>query len=428
MAKRRRDGVTLIQPNPERRTSWRARYTDPDSGKTKWKTLPKHAQRTKADREDWCVRLSDQLERRRRELEDGATRATGTRLTDAVERYYKAHPRLRPTTVTAYQAVTDKLLAFARRHRITSTDELDRRALMRFREEVVNEPRKRMAPGGRRGKWEEGKEPRSAFSINRDLRGCRTVLGYLADADLFPRLSHDDLRRCFKQVEVPRAKKKSLKVAELRKLLDACLRHDAETFDATRGEQRGDGTVGTTLRYTPIGGFTLYVLLTGCRLGEALRADWKDVDLEDGEIHIGTESKTKVARDIDIDVTPALRRLLAAQKLRTGGRSSVWDLTEGETTAAMKRLKEYGAPTQSGWQLLRVTCQSYLASAPSIYSAASIFLAAKRGGHSVAVCEKHYAGAIKNISPEAKTLEAAMQIERHCKQVIASVGQKRRAA
>jgi integrase len=216
---------------------------------------------------------------------------------------------------------------------------------------------------------------------------------------------------------------------EICNLLDACLRHDAETFDATRDELQGNSALGTTPRHTPIGGFALYVLLTGCRLGEALRVEWKDVDLEDGEIHIGTESKTSTARGIDIDVTPALRRLLAAQKLRTGGKGSVWDLTDGEATAAMKRLKEtYGAPTQGGWQLLRVSCQSYLASAPSIYGAASVFLAAKRGGHSVAVCEKHYAGAIKNISPEAKTLEAVMQIEEQCRQVIASVGQKRRAA
>ena len=60
-------------------------------------------------------------------------------------------------------------------------------------------------------------------------------------------------------------------------------------------------------------------------------------------------------------------------------------------------------------------------SAPSIYGAASIFLTARRGGHSVAVCEKHYAGAVKNISPDARSLEAAMQIEAEAAQVIASI-------
>jgi len=81
----------------------------------------------------------------------------------------------------------------------------------------------------------------------------------------------------------------------------------------------------------------------------------------------------------------------------------------------------FGAPPTFTFQILRVTCQSYLASAPSIYGAASIFLVARRGGHSVAVCEKHYAGAVKNISPEAKSIEAAMQIEREAAQVIATI-------
>jgi hypothetical protein len=88
----------------------------------------------------------------------------------------------------------------------------------------------------------------------------------------------------------------------------------------------------------------------------------------------------------------------------------------------MHRLRrEYGAPPSFTFQICRVTCQSYLASAPSIYGAASIFLAARRGGHSVAVCEKHYAGAVKNIGPDARSLEAAMQIEREADQVVASI-------
>jgi hypothetical protein len=98
-------------------------------------------------------------------------------------------------------------------------------------------------------------------------------------------------------------------------------------------------------------------------------------------------------------------------------------LTEGEAGAAMDRLRdEFGAPKSFTFQVLRVTCQSYLASAPSIYGAASIFLAARRGGHSAEVCQRHYAGAVRNVSPEAKTLEAAMQIETEADHVIASIG------
>ncbi|MGB5219885.1 MAG: hypothetical protein WBN60_02575 [Polyangiales bacterium] len=249
-----------------------------------------------------------------------------------------------------------------------------------------------------------------------------TALRYLIDCDLFANLTHDDVRRCCKPLKVTHDRKEFLRPAQLRKLLAAVLRHDADTFGATRDEIAGIGTPGTTPKYPPIAGFVLYILLTGCRLGEALRVRREDIDLEDGEIHIDTESKTGRARDIDIAPSKALGRLLAAQKLRTSNEGSVWGLSPGEAEAGMQRVRErYGAPANFSFQILRVTCQSYLASAPSIYGAASIFLTARRGGHSVAVCEKHYAGAVKNISPDARTIEAAMQIEAEAAQVIASI-------
>jgi integrase len=254
-----------------------------------------------------------------------------------------------------------------------------------------------------------------------------TALRYLIDCDLFARLSHDDVRRCCKRLKATANRKKFLRPAQMQKLLAAALRHDADVFKATRAEHRGDGPEGNTPKHPPIAGFITYLLLTGCRLGEALRLQWEDIDLDDGNIHVGTESKTSLPRDIDIGPSPALGRLLGAQKLRTGGKGSVWRLTQGKAEAAIRRLRDtYGAPSFSQPSFLRVTCQSYLASAPSIYGAASIFLAARRCGHSVAVCEKHYAGAVKNISPKAKTIEAAMQIEKEAAQVIAGIAAPRR--
>jgi hypothetical protein len=75
---------------------------------------------------------------------------------------------------------------------------------------------------------------------------------------------------------------------------------------------------------------------------------WESIDLDDGEIHIGTESKTGKPRDIDIAPSPALARLLAAQRLRTSGTGSVWRLTEGEAETAMQRLRrEFARPKAS---------------------------------------------------------------------------------
>ena len=425
--KKRHPGVSLIKPNHERRQGWRARYRDPDSGKTKWKTVPAYA-KTKEAREDWAVRLSQRLMQRQEELDRGATRATNTPLADAIQRYYAAHPRLRPRTIAAYRASTDKLIAFAERAGVKTTDDLNRRVLMSLRDEIVNEPRQRQVAGGKRGARVRTTEPRSAYSINRDLRGCRTVLGYLADADLLARCTQDDLRRCFKLEKTPHAKKRPLKSPQLKKLLQAALRHDADTFKATRAELRGHRDMGSTPKHTPIAGFTLYVLLTGCRVGEALRVTWRDIDLDEGTIHVGTESKTSIARDVDIAVTPALRRLLAAQRLRTGGRGLVWGLTVDEAAKALQRLKaEYGAPASAGWQMLRVSCQSFLASSPSIYGSASLYLTAERGGHSIEVCRKHYANAVRNIDPDARTIEAAMGIEQEVASVVASLRARRAA-
>ena len=417
---RRHPGVVLLPADPKARTWHRVRYVDPDTGKTVRKTLDR-ALRTRAQREDYACRLSDQLARRRLELEGGAPKATGTPFADAITRYYAAHPGLRPATVDVYKPATDKLLRFAEEHRVKTVDDLDRRRLMGFREQLVNQP-KQHATKGRRGQKAEGPERRSNHSVNRELRAVSTALRYLIDCDLFARLTTDDVRRCCKPLKAPTDRKKFLRPAQLRKLLAAAVRHDRATFKATREELGGIGGKGMTPKYPPIAGFVAYVLLTSCRCGEALRVQWEDIDVDDGEIHVGTESKTHKPRDIDIAPSPALGRLLAAQRLRTGGEGSVWRLTKGEAETAMQRLRcEFGAPRNFTFQICRVTCQSYLASAPSIYGAASIFLTARRGGHSVAVCEKHYAGAVKNISPDARSLEAAMQFEAEAAQVIASI-------
>ena len=419
---RKHPGVYILPKDDAARTWFRVRYRDPDSGKITKKTLDR-ALRTRAQREDYAVKLSGRLGKRRLELEDGAVRATGTPFADAIQRYYAVHPKLRPKTVTAYRGGTDKLVRFARRHRIRTVDDLDRRKLMMFREQIVNEPKRYSAARGKRGAKHTNGDPRSAYSVNRELSGVSTALRYLIDCDLFARLTTDDVRRCCKPLKATADRKKFLRPAQTKKLLAAALRHDADTFKATRTEHRGEAPAGTTAKYPAIAPFVLYILLTGCRLGEALRQQWESIELDDGNIHIGTESKTSLPRDIDIAPSPALGGLLAAQRLRTGGRGSVvWGLTEGEAGAAMDRLRdEFGAPKSFTYQILRVTCQSYLASAASIYWAASIFLAARRGGHSVAVCEKHYAGAVKNISPEARTIESAMQIETEAAEVIASI-------
>jgi integrase len=452
MAKRKHPGVTLIRPEPARERvdsksgkvtrsgamGWRVRYVEPDTGRAVKRALDRTLT-TIAAREDYCVKLSERLGRRRLELEAGSPRATGTAFKDAIERYYEAHPNLRPKAVTAYKAATDKLVGFAKQHRVRTVDDLDRRTLMRFREMIVNQPKlHNAARGGRGGKRTNG-ERRSAHSINRELRAVATVLRYLIDADLFAKLSHDDVRRCCKPLKVSTDRKEFLRPAQMRKLLAAALRHDGDTFKATRAEHGGDAPEGSTPKYPPIAPLVAFAALSGCRFGEAIDLTWNRVDLDAldasgnavGEIYIDSSSKTAKARTIGLEVSPALRKLLAALRLKTGGKGSVFGLTPGEARAAMKRLKtQYGAPDAAGWQILRVTVATFLCNAAGIYGSASPFMESRQLGHSVITAEKFYVGLIRGIPIEAGTLETAMQIEPEVATITKTIGQvsKKRAA
>src|SRR5690606_38733016 len=123
----------------------------------------------------------------------------------------------------------------------------------------------------------------------------------------------------------------------------------------TREEHAGQRPKGTTARYDAIAPFVAFLILTGCRRGEALTLRWSDVDLDAldasgdrvGEIRLrASDVKTGRGRVIGLEVSPALRRLLAAMRLRRSKDERVFQgLTEDSVTAARARLtSEYGAP------------------------------------------------------------------------------------
>ncbi len=415
-------GVVLIPPETSgRHPYWRARYRDADSGRmTKVRLNPVELPSEEARRE-WAKRKSKALAKRQMELEEGAPRATGSELKDVIDRYYDAHPQLRERTLTAYRGATDKLLAWAKKAGITKADDVTRAGLLEFKKRAIAERRHGRVPGGKRGEVAPTSKPRSAYSVNRELRGVRTVLGYLRDLDLLPRLTHDDLRRALKRLPVASERIEYLKPNECRQLLEAALLHDAETFAETRDEHTGEGRrrIGTTPRYEPIAPFAAYVLLTGCRLAEALALEWRQVDLDAldhdgrpvGEIHLaGAATKTHKARTIGLEVSPALRDLLIAIRPERA-KGNVFGLSRGTAEAAGKRLRaEYGAPGPFSWQALRRSCGTYLTNASGIFGAASAYRSAKQLGHSVQVAERHYLGLVRGIARDVHTLEDAMGI------------------
>jgi len=427
-ARRRRGpkhpGVVLLKPDLKRRIGHRARYIDPDTGKSTKETLDV-ALRTVELREDWAVRKSKALATRRLELERGAPRKTGTGLGEAIARYYEDHPHLRERTVEVYRTATNKLAAWAPKAGVKSADDLTGPKLVAFRASLVKEPL-RARVKGKRGATAETERTRSPNSINKELRSARTVLGYLRRLGLLPKISADELTDGLKRMQVSHDATHFLRPAEIGALLRAGIKHDAVTFAATREEHAGTRARGSTRRHPMIAPFVACVLLTGMRFSEALDLTWEQVDLDAldhdgnavGEIHLTSATKTKHARSIGLEVSPALRDILKAMRA-DGAAGGVWGITEGEANAAMRRLiDEFGGPAGAGWQALRRTCGTFLTNSPGIFGAASAYRSARQLGHSVAVAEKHYLGLVRGIPRDARDLESAMQIATELQQVI----------
>ncbi len=416
MARRTRSphpGIVIESPEGEH-TTYRARYVDPDTGRKVRERLDPAVLGSKEARRQWAVRKARALAKRRLELEGGAARASGLPLAEAVDRYFKAHTRLSANTLTAYHAAARRFTAWAERSGLRSADVLNRAALLRFRETLASAPKRQAVKGGRRGARNEAGEARSPAALNRDLRSMRTILGYLVDADAFARLSHDDLRRALKREAAPIDRIEFLKAAELRALLSAALAHDAQQFTETRAEHAGEQPRGSTARYEPIAPFVATCLLTGMRVGAALKLEWSEVDLDAGEIVPRGSNATKRTGVIGLEVSPTLRALLTT--MRPPGNAARGRVfgghTPGTLKAAAKRLiADYSAPPGFTWQGLRRTCGSYLTNAPGIFGAASAYRSARQLGHSVTVAERHYVGLVRNIPLEARTLDAAMGIE-----------------
>jgi integrase len=206
------------------------------------------------------------------------------------------------------------------------------------------------------------------------------------------------------------------------------------TFALTRAEHEGEGAPGTTPKHTPIAPVVLAALVTGARIGHLLALEWPHVDLDAldehgnpvGEIVPPEGSQTKRTGVVGLEISPALRKMLAAMRLASGGKGRVFRLTRGEADAALKRLRaEYGAPMGSTWQAFRRTCGCFLTNAPGIFGAASAYRSAKQLGHSVQVAERHYVGVVRGIPREASSVEAAMQTEGQAARVVAAVSKSR---
>jgi hypothetical protein len=110
-----------------------------------------------------------------------------------------------------------------------------------------------------------------------------------------------------------------------------------------------------------------------------------------------------------------------AQRLKTGGRGSVWNLSVDEAVDALDRLRNhYGASPEANYQSLRVTTSTYLANSHGV-PCGGPYGAAEQLGHGLDVMRTHYAGRV-SVPPSVTTLEAAMGIEEVARRIVERMG------
>ena len=428
---------------PSGAVRWIARFVDPDLGREVDLTLDATALHTAELRTQWAGQKAKSLARRRMEIEAGGAKIVKQPIKDAIADYFEgAENRLRPRTVKLYKAAAELLKAWAKSEGVETTDELTAAKLPGFRDYLLSKRKQVIVAGkgAKRGSRRATKAKLNPLTINWRLRAVKTLLNDLRLRGVVPRLSRDAIGDALKPAPVPREQPKYLSPGECRALLDAALAHDVAVWNLTRDDKaRGlKPGEGKTPKYQPVAPLIAFLLLAGCRIGEAQGLTWDDVNLKavdhdgkpTGEIRLGAQStKTGHARTIGLEPSPMLRELLQAMKDNApkgarfvfGGKAP---LARNLIEAARKRLlagptpaKPYAAPAFD-WQLCRSTCATISCNAPNVFGTAAAFVSAKRLGHSIVVSEKHYAGLFTGIPREAKTLEAAMGIEAEIKRAV----------
>jgi hypothetical protein len=254
--------VTRTKPREGRAPQWRGKWTDPLTGKVRFKNLTREYP-DEDGRKGWASRKSAAIVALREAIANGTYQPepepepepTRTPLASAIETYLaRQSAELRPSTLIAYRQGIDAFRAWAEAAGVEVAEDLRPPHLAAFREHLVRRPRKEVRKRGGRGERRRGKRRRSPSSINKDLRSVKACLNSLRDDDeVLPGLTSDDIRKRLKAAKVPKPVPEILRTPEIRALLTAARRHDAAVYDETRAEHRGKGVPGQTPRYDPIG-------------------------------------------------------------------------------------------------------------------------------------------------------------------------------
>ena len=428
--------------------TWVARFRDPDTRRRVQVSLDAIGKTTEEAREAWAITKAQALTKRRADLLAGAVPHSQRDVSAAVDDYIKHSEKTkRPGTVEAMRPALARFVEWAARRGLRTTDEVKPTDLGAFREEMKAASRLAQVAGAKRGTRRTTDKRLSPVSVNSYLKAVKGCLNWLRRTGLLAHVtSGEAVKEAMGAVSVDKTEPEFLTAAQVRALLAACIAHDDARCKLSREEHDGLAPAGSTPRHTSIAPFVCFVLLTGCRVGEALSLEWPDVDLDAlddsgravGAVRVTADkSKTHAERSIGLEVSSGLRALLAAMRaaVKAQDRAPVGRVFSEHSESSLKRALErlarpapgpgarqraagYGAPAFA-WHTLRRTCGTYLVCAPSIYGSASTHLAARQLGHSVEVAQKSYLGRVRGIAHGLTTLDDVFGIGPEIVRIIA---------
>lgn len=241
---------------------------------------------------------------------------------------------------------------------------------------------------------------------NRIMGAVRAFLGWAADHE-YVAITRGNLKTFLKDFKTETGLPRVLSTAEIGRLIKALPEHDNATLQYQRSGRYGGSVTTAANRREPLAPLVLLLLLTGCRIGEALSLKVADCDVEQGRLRVWG-SKTGKMREVVADKSPALHALLKTLKLKAGKSKYLlgdWQDKEGNPIPRelhhrqWKRLATLAGLEGTPIKALRATAVAYFASA----GAESEYLLEARFGHSGDVSRRYYRQPLQGI--QGGTLE-----------------------
>jgi integrase len=341
--------------------------------------------------------MSEKIHAERAAIKSGRPLPTATGVHEAFDGLFDViEKELSPNTIGLYKRTRQLFEDWCEGQGIAQLELLTPYHLTAFLDAVLKQRMREPKRKGKRGQRVANGQPRSARSVNTIINTARALLNHLRRRNRLPNLNSEVILDRLPYMKTQRPARRFFRPEEINALIEAVVEHDAKLDDGLGHH-----------RYA-IGDFVRIVLLTGLRFSEAPALRWEDVGYGEQLIRLPAEAaRGGTSRLITLTESPSVAQLLDRRKKaavprdslifsvrrKKGSRVRYESLPRETAESCRKRIaKRYGFAFR--WHDLRRTCGTFLANAAGIYGAASVFKAASRLGHSVAMAQRLYYGQI----------------------------------